>query len=107
MGCKGTELVGIITYLLLYVDDIVLLARSHDDLDKQLKTLHDYCSKMGMTVNTNKIKVMIIKSKKVTHGNFIYDNNCLKHVSSYKYLGIDIPHHLNWNYNIEKRIIGG
>jgi hypothetical protein len=28
-------------------------------------------------------------------------------VTSYKYLGIDIPHKLNWNYSIEKRIIGG
>jgi hypothetical protein len=27
--------------------------------------------------------------------------------SSYKYLGIDIHHKLNWNYSIEKRIIGG
>ena len=28
-------------------------------------------------------------------------------MSSYKYLGIDIYHKLNWNYNIEKRINGG
>jgi hypothetical protein len=28
-------------------------------------------------------------------------------VNSYKYLGIDIQHKLNWNYSIEKRIIGG
>ena len=39
-GCKGTELTHIIITLLLYVDDIVLLAKSHDELDKQLKTLH-------------------------------------------------------------------
>jgi hypothetical protein len=28
-------------------------------------------------------------------------------VTSYKYLGIDIHHKLNWNYSIEKMIIGG
>ena len=28
-------------------------------------------------------------------------------VSSYKYLGIDIHHKLNWNYNIGKKIDGG
>jgi hypothetical protein len=27
-------------------------------------------------------------------------------VTSYKYLGIDILHNLNWNYSIEKMIIG-
>ena len=27
-------------------------------------------------------------------------------MTSYKYLGIDIHHKLNWNYSLEKRIIG-
>ena len=61
---------------------------------------------MGMTINTDKTKVMIIKSKD-TYTNFVYDNNNLEEVSSYKYLGIDIHHNLNWNYSIEKRINGG
>ena len=57
---------------------------------------------MGMNVNTNKTKIMIIKSKKDTYENFIYDNRNIEEVTSYKYLGIDIHHKLNWNYNIEK-----
>jgi hypothetical protein len=36
----------------------------------------------------------------------ILHNNNLEEVTSYKYLGIDIHHKLNWNYSIEKRIIG-
>ena len=62
---------------------------------------------MGMIVNTNKTKVMIIKSKKDTYANFMYDNSNLEEVSSYKYLGIDIHHKLNQNFSIEKRINGG
>ena len=62
---------------------------------------------MGMSVNTDKTKVMIIKSKKDTYANFMYDNSNLKEVSSYQYLGIDIHHKLNWNYSIQKRINGG
>jgi hypothetical protein len=31
----------------------------------------------------------------------------LEEVPSYKYLGIDLHHKLNWNYSIEKRINGG
>ena len=106
-GCKGTKLVGIIFALLLHAGDIVLLAKSHKDLENKLKTLHEYFSKMGMMVNIDKTKIMIIKFKKITHGNFFYDNNLLDQVSSYKYLVIDIPYQLNSNYNIEKRIIGG
>ena len=47
---------------------------------------------MGMIVNTRKPKIMIIKSKKDTSANFVYDNNNLKELSSYKLPGIDIHH---------------
>ena len=62
---------------------------------------------MGMIVNTHKKKIMIIKSKKETYANFIYDNRNIEEVTSYKYLGIDINHNLNWNYSIEKMFNGG
>ena len=74
MGCKGTELASVLITLILYADDIVLLTKNHDDLDKQLQILHEYYSKMGMTVNTDKTKVMVIKSKNITHGSFVYNN---------------------------------
>ena len=34
------------------------------------------------------------------YANFMYENSNLEEVSSYKYLGIDIHHKLNWNYSI-------
>ena len=105
--CVSTILAGIVIILLLYADDIVILARCPFDLDKQLRLLKDFFSTMGMTVNTDKTKVMIMKSKKDTYTNFVYDNSNLEEVSSYKYLGIDIHHKLNWNYSTEKRIHGG
>jgi hypothetical protein len=62
---------------------------------------------MGMTVNTDKTKVMIIKYNKIPYDIFIYENNNLEEVTSYKHLGIDIHHKVNWNYSINKIIIGG
>ena len=79
-------LVGIVIILLLYADDIVLLERCPSDLDKQLQLLKYLFSTMGMTVNTDKTKFMIIKSKKDTYANFVYDNRNLEEVSYYKYL---------------------
>jgi hypothetical protein len=106
-GCVGPRLTGIVINLLFYDDDIVLMARGLHDLENQLRILKNFCSNMGMTVNTDKTKVMIIKSNKISYDTFVYDNNNLEEVNSYKYLGIDIHHKLNWNYSIEKRIIGG
>jgi hypothetical protein len=55
-------LIGIVIILLLYANDIVLMPRNPYDLGKQLRILKEFYSSMGMTVNTNKTKVMIIKS---------------------------------------------
>ena len=41
---------------------------------------------MGMTVNTDKTKIMIIKYKKDTYANFIYGNRNIEEVTSDKYL---------------------
>jgi hypothetical protein len=106
-GCVGPTLTIIVINLLFYADNIVLMARSPHDLENQLRILKDFCSNMGMTVNTDKTKVMIIKSNKISYYTFVYDNNNLEEVTSYKYLGIDIHHKLNWNCSIEKMIIGG
>jgi hypothetical protein len=104
--CVGPTLTGIVINLLLYDDDIILMERSPHDLEKQLRILKNFCSNMGMTINTDKTKAMIIKSNNITYDTFVYDNKNLEEVNSFKYLGIDIHHKLNWNYSIEKMIIG-
>ena len=48
----------------------------------------------------------MIKSQNINYDNFLYDNNNLEHVTSYKYIKIDFHHKLNWNYSNEKRING-
>jgi hypothetical protein len=93
-GCVGPTLIGIVIILVLYANNIVLMARSSYVLDKQLRILEDLCSSMGMTINIDKTKFMIIKSKKITYDTFVYDNN-LEEVPLYKYLSIDIHHKLN------------
>jgi hypothetical protein len=105
-SCVGPTLTSIVIILLLYANDIVLMARNPYDFKKKLRIIKDFCSSTMMTMNTDKMKVMIIKSQKITYDSFMYDNNSLEEVPSYKYLGIYIHHKLNWNYSTEKRING-
>ena len=44
-GCVGTILARMVIILLLYVDDIVLMARCSSDLDKQSWIVKYFCSK--------------------------------------------------------------
>jgi hypothetical protein len=62
---------------------------------------------MGMIVNNDKTKVMIVKSQNITYDTLVYDKDRLEEVPSYTYLGIDINHKINWNYRVEKWINGG
>ena len=68
--CASTILARIVIILLLYADKSVFLAKCPSDLDKQLRLLRDFCSTMAMTVNNDKTKIMIIKSKKDTYAKF-------------------------------------
>jgi len=47
---------------------------------------------MGMIINNDKTKLMIIKSTNIIYDRFIYDISHLEDVSSYIYLRIDIHH---------------
>ena len=77
-GCVGLSLTGIVINLLLYAEDIVLIERSPHDLENQLRMLMDFFSNMGMIVNTDKTKVVIIKSNNITYDTFVYENNSCK-----------------------------
>jgi len=54
VGYAGMILARIVIILLLYVDDIVLMAMCPFDLDNELRILKDFCSRMGMMANTEK-----------------------------------------------------
>ena len=77
--------------LLLFADDLVLIAKSAKDMQMLLNKMHSYCTEWKLNVNINKTKVMIFSKKK---GNcnveFKYGNNVLEVVESYTYLGLNL-----------------
>ena len=46
-------------FSLLYADDTIVLAESELELQSALNAVHEYCTKMCLTVNTSKTKIMI------------------------------------------------
>ena len=76
--------------LLLYADDIILFAKSADELQHSLNILFEYCNRWKLTVNTRKTKVMVFKKSGRLPQNlrFIYNDQELEIVSSFKYLGV-------------------
>ena len=89
-GIEGIDVDMFKLFLLLYADDIVILANNSEDLQNGLDLLHDYCSKWKLTVNINKTKVMIFREGGLLPRilAFNYNGVPLEIVSQFKYLGI-------------------
>lgn len=75
--------------LLMYADDIVILARSPVILRRILASLDRYCALNGLNVNTAKTKVMELKQGgRKTNKAYFYHNDPIEVVRSYEYLGV-------------------
>lgn len=75
--------------ILLYSDDIVLLAESESELQKMLNAVNLWCFKWRLAINQSITHVMHFRKKGIERSTYIfsYGSVNLDYVSSYKYLG--------------------
>lgn len=88
-GYKGVKLGETSIYLLLFADDMVLVADSKESLQIKINALEKYFSKLYLKVNIDKTKVLIFQK----HGRpelctFYYNKTPIEIVNQYTYLGI-------------------
>ncbi|VDI61569.1 Hypothetical predicted protein, partial [Mytilus galloprovincialis] len=76
--------------LLLYADDIVLLASSETDMQCMLDKVHEWCKRWRVLINTEKSKVMHFRPSRSKRSNFQFKigDNLLQITDTYKYLGV-------------------
>ena len=94
---------------LLYMDDLKLIAKSEDDLQKQIQRVKIFSDDINMEFGLEKYAKITFKRGKLTHSqNLVIDTNRkmqdLEQGKTYKYLGIEesegIQHQQmkeNWN----------
>ena len=90
-GANGITLWDIL--LLLYSDDLVLIAKSEEDLKLHMRILGLYSVGSEMEINPKKTKVMIFNVKSKTPENAVFGligNHEIKTTNHYKYLGVTI-----------------
>ena len=85
--------------ILLYADDIAILAENESDLQKLLNKLHEWCEKWQLQLNIKKSQIVHFRNKcrKKTDSEFYVGQSKLGIVSSYKYLGISLNEFLDYN----------
>ena len=90
-------------YLLLYADDMVLLAESPQELQAALHGMQHYCTTWRLEVNVQKTKVMIFSRRRIrSTPDFVYNGKHLEVVSSFRYLGVDF--NFNGKFHLVKSI---
>jgi hypothetical protein len=84
-------------HLLMYADDIVLLAYNSFDMQEKVNILKDYLSRNGLRVNLGKTKLMIFNpnNKRNVFPKIYWDENVIEYVSNYVYLGVPLHSNLD------------
>ena len=86
--CCGLSIDDITFILMLFADDMVILGKDRDDLQKSLDRLEYYCNKWGLEVNTEKTKVVVFRKRGGLLNNefWTYKGVNLEVVNNFNYL---------------------
>lgn len=89
LGC-GIDIDAGQLSILLYADDVVLVAPSETSLQRMLTVLSDWCKKWRLTVNRDKTKVIHFRPASTVRcqASFKCGNIDLDITDTYKYLGL-------------------
>ena len=89
----GVEIYGRRVPLLMYADDIVLIARDPTELANMLKVVEEYARRWRFDINHGKSGVVVVGPRKckqeATNHKFSVAGGVLPHCDHYKYLGIE------------------
>ncbi|MCO5546768.1 hypothetical protein L7F22_000204 [Adiantum nelumboides] len=89
-GGDGVEIWGTTVHILLYADNIVLVAESAEGLQRHLLALDDFCLQRRLSVNLGKTKVLIFHTSAQVRRQsaFIAAGSSIEITGSYVYLGL-------------------
>jgi hypothetical protein len=89
----GVRIYGRLVPLLLYADDIVLLACNAVELQRMLRVVSDYAYKWRFEVNHGKSGVVACGGKQfeqsISRCTWYVAGGCIRQLSQYKYLGVE------------------
>ena len=85
--------------ILMYADDLVLLADNEHDLQVMLDSLNSWCRKNHMSVNSNKSQIVHFRPRSVHRSNYSFKcgSDNLGIVEQYVYLGLTLTEFLDFN----------
>ena len=83
---------------LIYADDLVCIAENANDLQSLINIVNLWCKKFRIEANLTKTEIMHVRKPSVQQSKFQFrfGTKLIKYCKSYKYLGLAIDQHLNF-----------
>ncbi|KAL3693712.1 hypothetical protein R1sor_007363 [Riccia sorocarpa] len=104
-GLTADDNDGFFVPLLMFADDVVLLARTEADMNRQIQNLESFCQLSGLDVNLTKTRWMRL-GPPPAHA-FSFRNQSIEECSVYKYLGLEVSSDLRWTECLKSRLTNG
>lgn len=85
--------------ILLYADDIPLIAPDENSLQRMLNCATDWCINWKLSINERKTKILHLRTQSTSQSEVVLrcQNNIIEYCESYKYLGVWFDEHLTFN----------
>ena len=98
----GVNFNGLKVPILLYADDILLMADNEADLQHLLDIAYGWCRKWRLSINTKKTKILHVRTPNEPLSNYVFKfgenpNDILEYTKTYKYLGVLLDEHMNYD----------
>ena len=102
----GIFVEGIGINVLLYADDIVILAESPTILQSIINKFSSYCDKWNLEVNLEKSEIVIFRNggRRAASEKWYFNGTEIKIANQYKYLGVVFTYNMSWSEHLTKRL---
>lgn len=107
LGSGGIFIEELVIRVLLYADDLIILAENPEMLQRLINRLVDYCKKWNLVINLDKSKIMVFRKgagRRANNERWFLGTNEIEVVNRYKYLGVVITPGLSMGENLSDRV---
>ena len=104
----GCHMLGLFLAVLLFADDLVLMAPTRSALNKLIDNCSIYCKKFGLSFNAKKSKVMIFSKNTVTYDSIkpvSLDGLSLEYTNNVTYLGTTIVSEKGFTFSCNNDLV--
>ncbi|PSN39989.1 hypothetical protein C0J52_25074 [Blattella germanica] len=84
---------------ILYTDDQVILAKSEDELQRNIVKLSKICKKYNLQISPEKTKVMEFQGTRPIRSKIVLENKVIQQLKHFSYLGCDISYDYDEDIN--------